>query len=152
MKFEVINGDLLEQEVDVIVNSWNRNIIPWWLLIPQGVSGAIKKKAGYKPFIELSKFGPIPLGKARLTSAGKLPFQGIIHVAGINMFWFGTEYSVIQSVRNAMQIVNQKNYTSVAFPLIGAGSGNRSKTWSLNLIGSELEKIKSESKALIVCY
>jgi hypothetical protein len=38
------DGDLLDQPVDVTVNAWNRNIIPWWLLLPQGVSGAIKVK------------------------------------------------------------------------------------------------------------
>jgi hypothetical protein len=35
----VVEGDLLDQDVDVIVNSWNRNIIPWWLLLPQGFPG-----------------------------------------------------------------------------------------------------------------
>jgi hypothetical protein len=30
----VVDGDLLDQDVDVIVNAWNRNIIPWWLLLP----------------------------------------------------------------------------------------------------------------------
>ena len=44
MVVRVVHGDLLDQDVDVIVNAWNRNIIPWWLLIPQGVSGAIKKR------------------------------------------------------------------------------------------------------------
>ena len=34
MKPIVVEGDLLEQRVDVIVNPWNRNIIPWWLLLP----------------------------------------------------------------------------------------------------------------------
>lgn len=43
---EVVEGDLLDQNVDVIVNAWNRNIIPWWLLLPQGVSGAIKRRGG----------------------------------------------------------------------------------------------------------
>ena len=72
MNFEIVEGDLLNQnDVDVIVNSWNRNIIPWWLLIPQGVSGAIKKHAGYKPFRELGRLKAIPLGEARITSAGK---------------------------------------------------------------------------------
>ncbi len=37
----IVEGDLLEQRVDAIVNAWNRNVIPWWLLLPQGVSGAI---------------------------------------------------------------------------------------------------------------
>ena len=152
MNVQIVFGDILDQNVDVIVNSWNRNIIPWWLLLPQGVSGAIKKKAGTAPFKEVARFGPIPLGEARLTSAGALDFKGIIHVAGINMFWYATEYSVRQSVVNAMQIVNEKGYKSVAFPLIGAGSGNRCNRWSLALMEKTLKTIDSEASVLIVRY
>ena len=61
MKPDVVIGNILDQNVEVIVNSWNRNIIPWWLLLPQGVSGAIKKKAGNRPFIEVARYGSIPL-------------------------------------------------------------------------------------------
>jgi hypothetical protein len=57
-----VEGNLLEQNVDVIVNAWNRNSIPWWLLLPQGVSGAIKKHGGTGPFKGLRKHGAIPLG------------------------------------------------------------------------------------------
>ncbi|MEK7412325.1 MAG: Appr-1-p processing protein, partial [Planctomycetota bacterium] len=32
MDLRIITGDLLDQDVEVIVNAWNRNIIPWWLL------------------------------------------------------------------------------------------------------------------------
>ncbi len=39
MELRIIDGDLLDQDVDVIVNAWNRNIIPWWLLLPQGTGG-----------------------------------------------------------------------------------------------------------------
>lgn len=42
MKLQVCEGDLLDQDVEVIVNAWNRNIIPWWLLLPQGVEGEIR--------------------------------------------------------------------------------------------------------------
>jgi Zn finger protein HypA/HybF involved in hydrogenase expression len=28
-KVRVVEGNLLDQDVDVIVNAWNRNIIPW---------------------------------------------------------------------------------------------------------------------------
>ena len=87
MTLRVCDGDLLDQDVEVIVNAWNRNIIPWWLLLPQGVSGAIKKRGGTGPFKELRKHEPISLGGAVLTSAGRLPFKGVIHVAGINMLW-----------------------------------------------------------------
>lgn len=152
MNVEIVAGDLLSQDVEVIVNSWNRNIIPWWLLLPQGVSGAIKKRGGFQPFIELGRFGPIPLGEARVTSAGKLPYKAIIHVAGINMFWFATEYSVQQSVINAMQIVNAQGYKSVAFPLIGSGSGNRGKDWSLGIMQAAFASIESTATVKIVKY
>jgi O-acetyl-ADP-ribose deacetylase (regulator of RNase III) len=92
MNPKIVYGNIIEQDVEVIVNSWNRNIIPWWLLLPQGVSKAIKIKGGYTPFKELSKFGPLNWGGARLTSAGKLPYKAIIHVAGINMFWVASRY------------------------------------------------------------
>jgi hypothetical protein len=28
MNVQIVHGDLLDQEIDVIVNAWNRNIIP----------------------------------------------------------------------------------------------------------------------------
>ena len=55
MNATIVEGDLLDQDVDVIVNAWNRNIIPWRLLLPQRVSGAIKKRGGTGPFKELSR-------------------------------------------------------------------------------------------------
>jgi O-acetyl-ADP-ribose deacetylase (regulator of RNase III) len=149
---EVVQGDLLDQEVEVIVNAWNRNIIPWWLLLPQGVSGAIKKRAGTQPFRELAKHGPIPLGQAVLTSAGKLPFRGIIHVAGINMLWQASEASIRQSVRSAMTIVEQEGFTSVAFPLIGAGSGGFSEGRTLEIILEELKEIEIPARVVVVQY
>lgn len=123
---ELVTGDLLDQDVEVIVNAWNRNIIPWWLLLPQGVSGAIKKRAGTQPFREVAKHGSIPLGGAVLTGAGRLPFKGIIHVAGISMWWRASEYSIRESCRNAMRIAREQGFQSIAFPLIGAGTGGRS--------------------------
>ncbi len=151
-EYTLVQGDILDQPVDVIVNSWNRNVLPWWLLLPQGVSGAIKKKAGLAPFREVFRFGPIPLGEARLTSAGKLQQQAIIHVAGINLFWFATEYSVTRSVRNAIQLVNEHDFASVAFPLIGSGSGNRGKDWSLKLIQRTLDEVETRATVLVVRF
>jgi O-acetyl-ADP-ribose deacetylase (regulator of RNase III) len=123
MNVEVVEGDLLDQDVDAIVNAWNRNLIPWWLLLPQGVSGAIKRRAGIQPFRELAKQGPIPLGGAVATSAGRLPFKAIIHVAGINMFWRATRSSIADATRNAVAVADDLGITSLAFPIIGAGSG-----------------------------
>ncbi len=152
MNLSVVDGDLLDQNVDVIVNAWNRNIIPWWLLLPQGVSGAIKKRAGLAPFHELGKLGGIQLGNAVETSAGKLPFKSIIHVAGINMFWRSSERSIRDSVRNAMQIVLEKQYNSIAMPLIGAGSGGGKPDKILDMIQDELGTIEYNGDVVIVRY
>ena len=149
---EVVEGDLLDQDVDVIVNAWNRNIIPWWLLLPQGVSGAIKRRGGTVPFKEVGRHGPIPLGGAVLTSAGRLPFKGIIHVAGINMLWRASVRSIRDSVKSAMQLAQENCFVSIAFPLIGAGSGgfNQDKTKALML--DELKQIDIQMSVKIVVF
>lgn len=152
MEIVEVRGDLLDQPVEVIVNAWNRNIIPWWLLLPQGVSGAIKRRAGTEPFKQVAKFGSIPLGGARLTGAGKLPFKGIIHVAGINMLWRASEFSIRESVKNAVEIVRAEGFTSVAFPLIGGHSGGFSPARSKELILDELGKFDEPVKVLVVEY
>ncbi|MCB9528938.1 MAG: macro domain-containing protein [Myxococcales bacterium] len=125
MRLTHITGDLLDQDVDVIVNAWNRNVIPWWLLIPQGVSGAIKRRAGHAPFRALARMGPIPAGGAVVTEAGRLPHRAIVHVAGIDLLWRSSEAIIRRSVQSAMALVIEHGWSSVAFPLIGAGTGGR---------------------------
>ncbi|HEX6910392.1 MAG TPA: macro domain-containing protein [Longimicrobium sp.] len=113
--------------MEVIVNAWNRNVIPWWLLLPQGVSGAIKRRAGYAPFREVARHGPIPLGGAVLTGAGRLPYRGIIHVAGIDLLWRATPRSIRRSAVSALDLASRHGFASIAFPMIGAGTGGRSE-------------------------
>ncbi len=149
---EVVEGDLLDQDVEVIVNAWNRNIIPWWLLLPQGVSGAIKRRAGKAPFREVAKYGAIPLGGAVLTTAGKLPFKGIIHVAGINMLWRASERSIRDCVQNAIKIAHENGFQSIAFPLIGAGSGGFNQDQAKALMLDELSKIAVKMAVMIVIF
>ena len=149
---EIVYGDLLDQPVDVIVNAWNRNIIPWWLLLPQGVSGAIKKRGGYRPFWELGMLGAIPLGGAAVTSAGKLPFKAIVHVAGISLWWRASQVSIQNSVRSAMQIVNERGYQSVAFPIIGGGTGGIGEAQALHWMQEALEPVQSKAAVTLVRY
>lgn len=138
----VVEGDLLDQNVEVIVNAWNRNVIPWWLLLPQGVSGAIKRRAGYAPFRELSRLGPIPLGGAVVTGAGRLPHRAIIHVAGINLLWRSTETAIRGCVRNALGLARSRAYMSIAFPVIGSGTGGFPTEHALSLMQDETAKVE----------
>jgi O-acetyl-ADP-ribose deacetylase (regulator of RNase III) len=148
----IVEGDLLQQRVDVIVNAWNRNIIPWWLLLPQGVSGAIKRHGGYRPFIEVGRAGAIPLGGAVKTSAGRLPYQAIIHVAGISMWWRSSVRSIQGSVVSAMEIVDRERYASVAFPIIGAGTGGFGEEGALRLMQEALAPLTSPAQVVFVRF
>ena len=150
MELPVADGDLLDQDVEVIVNAWNRNQFPWWLLLPQGVSGAIKRRGGKDPFRELARMGMIPLEGAVVTGPGRLPFRAIILVAGISLLWRSSEWSVRVSLRNAL--AKQRGYRSIAFPLIGAGSGggkaDRSQAW----MADELAGLDNDGEVRIVRY
>lgn len=152
MNLTTVHGDLLAQDVDAIVNAWNRNIIPWWLLIPQGVSGAIKKRAGYAPFRELGRHGPISLGGAVVTGAGRLPHKAIIHVAGINMLWRSSEASIRGCVRSAMARAREHQFTSVAMPLIGAGTGGGRQELVLGWMWHELAGIDFDGEVRVVQF
>jgi O-acetyl-ADP-ribose deacetylase (regulator of RNase III) len=147
-----VTGDLLDQDVEVIVNAWNRNVIPWWLLLPQGVSGAIKKRAGLDPFRELAKAGRLALGAAVLTGAGRLPHRGIIHVAGIDMLWRASETSIRDSVSSVMKIVADRGFASVAFPIIGAGSGGFDAERALGVMVDALRRVDSSARVTIVRF
>jgi O-acetyl-ADP-ribose deacetylase len=152
MIVRVVDGDLLEQDVDVIVNAWNRNLFPWWLLLPQGVSGGIKRRGGLAPFRELRRYGVLPLGGAVLTSAGGLPFKGIIHVAGIGLLWTASPKSVALSVRNAMAVARDHEFKSVAFPLIGAGTGALRADTVTELMLETLEECAFDGEVRVIRY
>ncbi|RYG23850.1 Appr-1-p processing protein [bacterium] len=152
MNVRVVEGDLLDQKADAIVNAWNRNTIPWWLLLPQGVSGAIKRRGGTEPLKELRKHGRMALGEAVTTRAGRLPFKGIIHVAGIDDLWRGSEEAARLSARNAVREAEKQGFDSLAIPLIGSGSWGLSSAQSEAAILDELSRIESEVEVVVVRF
>ncbi len=152
VQVEVVEGDLLDQDVEVIVNAWDRNVIPWWPLLPRGVSGAIQRRGGTAPFREVRRHGAIPLGGAVLTSAGRLPFRGIIHVAGISLLRRASERSIRDSVSNALRLARREGFRSIAFPLIGAGSGGFGRERAKAIMLDELAKAEGPMAVKVVVF
>lgn len=152
LTFEEVVGDVVDQDVDAIVNAWNRNLIPWWLLVPQGVSRSIKKRAGTAPFREIARQGMIPLGGAVATSAGRLPHRAIIHVAAINLLWRASERSVRASVRNALALARSRNFASIAFPVLGSGSGGLPEPVAARIIREELSSQAYGGRVVLVRF
>lgn len=152
MTIQIVEGDLLDQDVDAIVNAWNRNTIPWWLLLPQGVSGAIKRRGGTEPFREVARLGRLALGQAVATSAGRLKHKGIVHVAGINDFWRASERSIRDSVRNALAVAQERGWRSLAFPILGAGSGGFDAEKAEAIMLDELRKSDADLQVVVVRF
>ncbi len=123
-----LTGDIAEQRCDVIVNPWNRNAIPTWLLLPQGVSRALRRAGGARALVQLNEHPPMPLGGARETSGFALAARWVIHVAGIDHLWRASVTSIRESTEAALRLAAWLGARSVALPLIGAGSGGFSAT------------------------
>lgn len=122
----LVDGDLLDQaDADALVNPWNRNFVPRALLLPQGVSGALKRRTGPQPWRQLARYGLLGVGQAVLTDGGRLP-QHLIHVAGLHVHWRASRRSVELSARNAVRLAWEAGFDVVAMPLIGAGTGGLS--------------------------
>lgn len=148
----VVYGDLLDQPVDAIVNPWNSNVIPWWLLLPQGVSGAIRKRAGAEAFHPLSTAGFLKPGTAVFAPAGKLAFKGIIHVAALTPFWTTSETIIQTCVKNAIQMALSKGFTSLAFPLLGSGVGGQNPDAIAQLIRETAGEVDAPIAIRIVIH
>ena len=152
MQILSVQEDLLQQPVEAIVNAWNRNFFPWWLLRPHGVSGAIKRAAGDAPFRAVAAYGPLELGQAVWTTAGNLSFQGIIHVACITPFGKSNEPIIRASVQNTFVVAKKQNVQSLAIPLLGSGSGGMAATEAQDIMLNELEQQQFDGLVVVVQY
>ena len=128
----VIEGDLLEQDVDAIVNAWNRNFIHFSKFVQHGVAGAIRAKAGDQPFVEIGT-QPIEIGETRVTGAGELPHRAIIHVPGIEHDWTTNADIIRRGASGAVKAAMEHGFKSIAMPLLGSGVGGFDEDESLRV-------------------
>lgn len=134
MGFSLQQGDIVQARTDAVVNAWNRNFIPYWLLIPQGVAKALRRAAGKEPFREVGRHGLLPLGAAVATGAGTLEAEYIIHAAALHWYWTASEKSVRLAAANVFACAEEVGVASLAVPLLGAGTGGVQPEVSLEII------------------
>ncbi|WP_439881760.1 O-acetyl-ADP-ribose deacetylase [Pontibacter sp. MBLB2868] len=121
-KIDVIKGDITKQEVDAIVNAANSS-----LLGGGGVDGAIHRAGGPAILEECkqirAKQGGCPTGEAVITTGGKLPAKYVIHTVG--PVWHGGNQRepelLANCYRNSLQLANENDVQSIAFPNISTG-------------------------------
>jgi O-acetyl-ADP-ribose deacetylase (regulator of RNase III) len=115
---EVIEGDIAALEVDAIANAANDRL---WM--GSGVAGAIKRAGGEEIEREAMAKGPIPVGSAIATGAGRLAARYVIHgaVMGQNLV---TDAGLIrQTTVSCVKLADELRCTSLALPAFGSGVG-----------------------------
>ncbi|UCG68854.1 MAG: macro domain-containing protein [Thermoplasmata archaeon] len=111
-------GDITEVTADAIVNAANNHL---WM--GGGVAGAIKRKGGKIIEEEATRQGPIPIGEAVATSAGKLNAKYVIHAAGMGTDLRTDEEKIASATLNSLKRAEELKLASIAFPSIGTGVG-----------------------------
>ena len=111
-------GDITDCHAEGIVNAANNNL---WM--GSGVAGAIKKRGGQVIEDEAVEKGPISVGEAVATTAGKLNAKFVIHAAGMGQDLITSEESIRNSTLNSLMRADELGLKSIVFPAIGCGVG-----------------------------
>jgi O-acetyl-ADP-ribose deacetylase (regulator of RNase III)/ADP-ribose pyrophosphatase YjhB (NUDIX family) len=149
-EIRVIRADITELEVDAIVNAANNKLV-----MGGGVAGAIRKKGGQAIEDEAVKTGPIKIGEAVATAAGKLPSKYVIHAATMGMNFQTDEIKIRDSARSALKVAEELKINSLAFPALGCGVGGFPLIAAAKIISQEvfrhLRENDSAFKEVIFC-
>jgi len=118
--FEVVTGDLLAEKTDAIVNAANSH-----LAHGGGVALAIAQAAGMSLVEESNRIvrqqGRVPVGEAVVTTAGRLPFKGIIHTVGPQMGEGDEKDKLARAVQSSFLRAHERKWGSVSFPGVSSG-------------------------------
>jgi len=106
--------------VDAIVNAANGH-----LAHGGGVAGIISRAAGpalqQESDLLIQRNGTLPAGSAIVTTAGKLPFKGVIHAVGPRQGEGDEERKLFQALSAAFACARDRGWSSVSFPAVSSG-------------------------------
>ena len=116
----MVRGNLLEEPVDAIVNAANGA-----LAHGGGVAGIISRAAGpalqEESDVLVRAQGVLETGSAVATTAGKLPFKGVIHAVGPRFGEGDEENMLYKALVASLLLAREKGWQSVSFPAVSAG-------------------------------
>ena len=118
MRLEVVDGDIASLEVDAIANAANNAL---WM--GAGVAGAIKRAGGEEIEREAVALGPIEVGSAVATGAGRLPAKHVIHGAVMGQDLRTDAELVGRTTESCLELADELGCRSLALPAFGTGVG-----------------------------
>ena len=117
----VSEGDVSVFAGDAIVNAANNH-----LKMGAGVASALLKAGGPQIQDECDEYvrthGPLEVGEAAITGAGRLHARYIIHAAAMGDLP-ASEETIRASTRSALRLAIVHGIKSIAFPVLGTGVG-----------------------------
>ena len=117
-KLEIVQGDIVDQVTDAIVNAANTRLIPGG-----GVDGAIHRAAGPGLREECKKLGGCSTGEAKITKAYNLKARYVIHTVGPVYSGNPMDAEILKnSYLNSLNLAIQNKLKSISFPAISTGA------------------------------
>jgi O-acetyl-ADP-ribose deacetylase len=118
LRLEVREVDIAAVEADAVANAANDRL---WM--GAGVAGALKRAGGDEIEREAMALGPIPLGSAVATTAGKLAARWVIHGAVMGQDLRTEGELVRRTTRACLELADELGCGSLALPAFGTGVG-----------------------------
>jgi O-acetyl-ADP-ribose deacetylase len=118
MDMSVVDGDITTLEVDAVANAANSSL---WM--GSGVAGAIKRAGGEEIERDAVAKGPIAVGDAVATGAGRLAARWVIHGAAMGPDLRTDEELVRRTTRRCLEVADELGARSLALPAFGTGVG-----------------------------
>jgi len=118
LELEVVEGDITALDVDAIANAANDRL---WM--GAGVAGAIKRAGGEEIEREAVAKGPIAVGSAVATTAGRLAARFVIHGAVMGQDLRTNSALIEQTTRSCIELADELGCDSLALPAFGTGVG-----------------------------
>jgi O-acetyl-ADP-ribose deacetylase (regulator of RNase III) len=123
LKIIVFEGDITSAPADAICTSTNTR-----LTLMMGTGGAVRERGGFEVLRACERLlmesgrEQFPPGSAHVTTAGKLPYKGVIHCVGSDpRTHISSEGIIAACVRNALVRADEAGWRLVAMPVFGTG-------------------------------
>ena len=118
LELSVVDGDITALAVDAIANAANNHL---WM--GAGVAGAIKRAGGEEIEREAVAKGPIAVGDAIATGAGRLRARWVIHGAVMGQDLTTSAELIRRATRRCLEVADELGCESLALPAFGTGVG-----------------------------
>ncbi len=113
-----MDGDITRLAVEAIANAANDHL---WM--GAGVAGAIKRAGGQAIEREALAKGPVEVGDAVATGAGRLPVRWIVHAAVMGQDLRTDAAKIRRATRRSLEVADELGAESLALPAFGTGVG-----------------------------